>query len=49
METALLSDYLPERAVRSTTLEQNLCIRKLYGKGLKSMLQGRPILVHRVQ
>jgi len=49
METALLSDCLSEYAIRFTTLEQNLCIRNLYGNGLKSMLQGHPILVRRVQ
>jgi hypothetical protein len=49
METALLSDCLPERAVRFATLEQNPGIRKLHGKRLKSMLQGHPIPVHWVQ
>ncbi len=49
METALLSDCLSGHAVRFATLEQNLCTRKLYGKGLKSRLQGHPILLHRIQ
>jgi hypothetical protein len=49
METALLSDCLSDNAVRFATLEQNPGIRKLRGKGLKSMLQGHPIPVHRIQ
>ena len=49
METARLAGYLSEHAVRFTTLERNLCVRKLFGKGLKSMLQCHPILMCRVQ
>ena len=49
METARLAGYLSEHTVRFEAIERDLCIRKLHGKGLKSMLQGHLILMYPVQ